>query len=154
MSDAKSLSLFSLDAILLTRFLRSILHSLSMKNVGRNWILRRGRRKHATRRGRTNPEFNRWRDDGVWESHPSRSHDIARESAPLARQLEVEKRGRTTTHVCGRNLFRSPKDGAIPPQTGHFGPIFVLHVLGERAREESGEEVFHLRFHQRRRGLV
>ena len=154
MSDAKSLSVFSLDAILLTRFLRSILHSLSMKNVGRNWILRRGRRKHAPRWGRTNPEFNRWGDDGVWESHPSRSHDTARESAPLARQLEVEKKGRTTTHVSGRNLFRSPKDGAIPPQTGHFGPIFVLHVLGERAREESGEEVFHLRFHQRRRGLV
>ena len=44
--------------------------------------------------------------------------------------------------------------GLFISQTGHFGPIFVLHVLGERAREESGEEVFHLRFHQRRRGLV
>ena len=122
-------------------------------NTGRDRIVGRGRRKHATR-----GDPNEWGDDiPLWESHPSRSHAPAREKTPRQRRQRREKEQveRTTKDVRGRKLQEAPKERAIPSQTWQYGGgIFVLHVLGERAREESGEEVFHLRFQQRRRGLV
>merc|ERR1712072_240018 len=110
--------------------------------TGRDRIVGRGRRKHATR------DPNEWGDDiPLWESHPSRSHATAREKTPRQRRLE-KKAERTTKNVRGRKLHEAPKERAIPSQTGQFGhgrTIFVLHVLGERTREECGQAMFHLR---------
>ena len=141
--DATFLSLFALDARALTRFLRSILHSPMTNNTGRDRIVGRGRRKHATR-----GDPNEWGDDlSLWESHPNRSHGPAREKTPRKRRLEKEAE-RTTKNLRGRKLQEAPKERAIPSQTGQFGhgrTIFVLHVLGERTREECGQAMFHLR---------
>jgi len=114
------------------------------ERTGRDRIVGRGRRKHATR-----GDPNEWGDDiPLWESHPSRSHAPAREKTPRQRRQRREKEQveRTTKDVRGRKLQEAPKERAIPSQTWQYGGgIFVLHVLGERTREECGQAMFHLR---------
>merc|ERR1712072_315545 len=54
--------------------------------TGRDRIVGRGLRKHATR------DPNEWGDDiPLWESHPSRSHATAREKTPRQRRLEKSR---------------------------------------------------------------
>merc|ERR1712159_720960 len=79
------------------------------ERTGRDRIVGRGRRKHATR-----GDPNEWGDDiPLWESHPSRSHAPAREKTPRQRRQRREKEQveRPQKTCVGENCKKRQKSG-------------------------------------------